>query len=81
MTALDAGSTVSRAAPPPSGPTPSATCGCSAWWCRSLAFVAWGLYALTGWGVWWWIGPIVVFGVVPVSTWSPGSTAATRPTT
>ena len=31
----------------------------------SLAFVAWGLLALTGWGVWWWIGPIVVFGVVP----------------
>ena len=32
----------------------------------SLAFVAWGLHALTGWGIWWWIGPIVVFGVVPV---------------
>src|SRR5689334_4261729 len=32
----------------------------------SLAFIAWGLHALTGWGVWWWIGPIVVFGVVPV---------------
>ena len=31
----------------------------------SLAFVAWGMHALTGWGVWWWIGPIVVFGVVP----------------
>jgi alkane 1-monooxygenase len=28
--------------------------------------VAWGLHALTGWGVWWWIGPIVVFGVVPL---------------
>src|SRR4051812_49628645 len=32
----------------------------------SLAFIAWGMHALTGWGVWWWIGPIVVFGVVPV---------------
>ena len=31
----------------------------------SLAFVAWGMHELTGWGVWWWIGPIVVFGVVP----------------
>jgi alkane 1-monooxygenase len=31
----------------------------------SLAFLAWGLHALTGWGVWWWIGPIVVFGVIP----------------
>ncbi|MFB9315354.1 fatty acid desaturase [Nocardioides plantarum] len=31
----------------------------------SLAFVAGGLWALTGWGVWFWIGPIVVLGVVP----------------
>ena len=33
----------------------------------SLAFIAWGLVALTGWGVWWWIGPLVVFGVVPLT--------------
>ena len=32
----------------------------------SLGFIAWGMHALTGWGVWWWIGPIVVFGVVPL---------------
>jgi alkane 1-monooxygenase len=32
----------------------------------SLAFVAWGMHSLTGWGVWWWIGPIVVYGIVPV---------------
>jgi alkane 1-monooxygenase len=31
----------------------------------SLAFVAGGMWALTGWGVWFWIGPIVVLGVVP----------------
>ncbi|MCW2815255.1 MAG: alkane 1-monooxygenase [Nocardioides sp.] len=31
----------------------------------SLAFVAAGLWALTGWGVWFWIGPIVVLGAVP----------------
>lgn len=31
----------------------------------SLAFVAIGLHALTGWGVWFWVGPIVVLGVVP----------------
>ncbi|MGZ4427160.1 MAG: alkane 1-monooxygenase, partial [Nocardioidaceae bacterium] len=31
----------------------------------SLAFLAWGLHALTGWGVFWYVGPIVVFGVVP----------------
>src|SRR6266540_1525007 len=32
----------------------------------SLAFLALGLHALTGWGVWFWIGPIVILGVVPV---------------
>ena len=31
----------------------------------SLAFLAFGGWALTGWGVWFWIGPIVVLGVVP----------------
>ncbi len=31
----------------------------------SLAFLAWGLVALTGWSVFWFLGPIVVFVVVP----------------
>ena len=31
----------------------------------SLAFVAFGLYHLTGWGVWFWIGPVVILGIVP----------------
>ncbi|MFS8099687.1 fatty acid desaturase [Lentzea alba] len=31
----------------------------------SLAFVALGLHDLTGWGVWLWIGPIVVLVIVP----------------
>ena len=31
----------------------------------SLAFVALGLHALTGWGVWFWVGPIVILVVVP----------------
>ncbi|MEO9322393.1 fatty acid desaturase [Nocardioides sp. C4-1] len=31
----------------------------------SLAFVAFGAWALTGWGVWFWIGPIVILGIVP----------------
>jgi alkane 1-monooxygenase len=31
----------------------------------SLAFVAFGMWALTGWGVWFWIGPIVILGIVP----------------
>ncbi len=30
-----------------------------------LAFIAFGMWALTGWGVWFWIGPIVILGVVP----------------
>jgi alkane 1-monooxygenase len=31
----------------------------------SLAFVGFGLHELTGWGVWFWLGPIVILGVVP----------------
>ncbi len=31
----------------------------------SLAFVALGMHALTGWSVWFWIGPIVILVVVP----------------
>ncbi|MDQ4007668.1 MAG: fatty acid desaturase [Actinomycetota bacterium] len=31
----------------------------------SLAFVALGMHALTGWGVWFWVGPIVILLIVP----------------
>jgi alkane 1-monooxygenase len=31
----------------------------------SLAFIGYGLWAATGWGVWFWIGPIVILVVVP----------------
>ena len=31
----------------------------------SLAFIAVGMNALTGWSIWWWLGPIVILGVVP----------------
>ena len=31
----------------------------------TLAFVGFGLHAVTGWGVWFWIGPIVILGIVP----------------
>jgi alkane 1-monooxygenase len=31
----------------------------------SLAFLAIGMWHLTGWGVWFWIGPIVILGIVP----------------
>ncbi len=32
----------------------------------SLAFIAFGMWAATGWGVWFWIGPIIVLVVVPL---------------
>ena len=31
----------------------------------SLAFIAYGGWVLTGWGVFFWIGPIVVLGLIP----------------
>jgi len=31
----------------------------------SLAFIAIGMWRLTGWGVWFWIGPIVILVLVP----------------
>src|SRR3954451_23744643 len=31
----------------------------------SLAFIAIGMWRLTGWGVWFWIGPVVILGIVP----------------
>lgn len=31
----------------------------------SLAFIGYGAWALTGWGIWFWIGPIVILVVVP----------------
>jgi alkane 1-monooxygenase len=32
----------------------------------ALPFVAIGLFSWTGWGVWLWLGPMVILGVVPV---------------
>src|SRR4249919_2575980 len=31
----------------------------------SLAFIGYGLWALTGWGLWFWIGPVVILVIVP----------------
>src|SRR4051794_41776839 len=31
----------------------------------SLAFIAIGMWRLTGWGGWFWIGPVVILGIVP----------------
>lgn len=32
----------------------------------ALPFAAIGLHALTGWGVWLWLGPIVILGIIPL---------------
>ena len=31
----------------------------------SLAFVGYAMYGVTGWGVWLWLGPIVILVIVP----------------
>ena len=31
----------------------------------SLAFIAIAMWTLTGWGAWFWIGPVVILGIVP----------------
>src|SRR5204862_3783979 len=31
----------------------------------SLAFIAFGMFQLTGWSVWLWIGPIIILVIVP----------------
>jgi len=31
----------------------------------SLAFIGFGMWWATGWGIWFWIGPVVILGVVP----------------
>ena len=37
-----------------------------------LPFLAVLLNSATGWGVWLWLGPIVILGIVPLSDWSVG---------
>ena len=37
-----------------------------------LPFLAVGLHQLTGWGVWLWLGPIVILGMVPIIDWIVG---------
>ena len=37
-----------------------------------LPFLAVGLHQVTGWGVWLWLGPIVILGIVPLIDWVAG---------
>ena len=32
----------------------------------SLVFIALGMFTWTGWGIWLWLGPIVILGIVPI---------------
>ncbi|MFM7146689.1 MAG: alkane 1-monooxygenase, partial [Actinomycetales bacterium] len=45
----------------------------------ALPFIAVGMHAVTGGGVWLWIGPIVILGVVPVIDWMTGVDPANPP--
>ena len=45
----------------------------------TLPFLAWGLVELTGWGVFWFYGPFLVFGIFPVLDLLVGMDAANPP--
>lgn len=42
-------------------------------------FVAWGLVAATGLGVFWWTGPIVLYGIIPIVDLTAGKDSANPP--
>jgi alkane 1-monooxygenase len=45
----------------------------------TLPFLAWGLVELTGWGVFWFYGPFLVFGIFPLLDVAVGIDAANPP--
>jgi alkane 1-monooxygenase len=45
----------------------------------TLPFLAWGLVELTGWGVFWFYGPFLVFGIFPLLDLAVGTDAANPP--
>ena len=61
------------------GATPSATPGCSAWSCRRCPSSTWGLVEATGLGVFWFFGPVLVFGIFPLLDLAIGSDARNPP--
>lgn len=46
----------------------------------TLLFIAIGMYSLTDWGVWLWIGPIVILGLVPIIDLVAGRDTRNPPT-
>src|ERR1700734_4140833 len=45
----------------------------------TLPFLAWGLVELTGWGVFWFYGPFLVFGIFPLLDLAVGMDARNPP--
>lgn len=45
----------------------------------SLLFVAIGMYALTSWAIWLWIGPLVILGIVPLIDLATGRDTSNPP--
>lgn len=46
----------------------------------SLLFVAMGMYAMTDWATWLWIGPLVILGIVPLIDLATGRDTSNPPT-
>lgn len=44
-----------------------------------LPFIAIGLHQFTAWGVWLWLGPIVILGLVPIIDWTVGRDSSSVP--
>jgi alkane 1-monooxygenase len=44
-----------------------------------IPFIAWGLVELTGLGVFWWFGPMIVFGLFPLLDWIFGNDRSNPP--
>src|SRR4051794_38990673 len=42
-------------------------------------FIAWGLAAATGWGVFWFTGPVLIFGLFPFLDWMLGKDSSNPP--
>jgi alkane 1-monooxygenase len=42
-------------------------------------FMAWGLAAATGWGVFWFTGPVLIFGLFPFLDWMLGKDSSNPP--
>jgi len=44
-----------------------------------MPFIAWGLVSLTGWGLFWWFGPVFFYGLVPLADYFVGDDKTNPP--